>query len=52
MATALNSALNHGLDCAQVCGVFTVLLTAVHMLMYWGLYCFPALRAGFMIGAT
>ena len=31
-------------------GVFLLLLSAVHMLMYWGLHCYPALRDGFMTG--
>jgi hypothetical protein len=34
-----------------VCGVFAVMVCGVHMLMYWGLFCFPVLRGSFMTGA-
>ena len=30
--------------------MFLLLLGGVHMLMYWGLYCYPAIRNSFLTG--
>ena len=32
----------------QVCGVFLLFISGAHTLMYWGLYCHPWLRDGFI----
>ena len=34
---------------AQVCGVFLLFISGTHTLMYWGLYCYPWLRDGFIV---
>ena len=33
----------------QVCGVFLLFISGTHTLMYWGLYCYPWLRDGFIV---